>query len=42
MRRPLGVTLLGLVDLANALKVFAVVLGLLFAPTLGGLTCEEV
>lgn len=34
MRRPLGVTLLGLVNLANALKVFAVVLGFLFAPHL--------
>jgi hypothetical protein len=38
----LGVTLLGRVNLANALKVFVVVLGFLFAPTLGGLTCEEV
>jgi hypothetical protein len=32
----------GRVNLANALKVFVVVLGFLFAPTLGGLTCEEV
>jgi len=32
----------GRVNLANALKVFVVVLGFLFAPTLGGLECEEV
>ena len=31
----------GRVNLANALKLFVVV-GFLFAPTLGGLTCEEV
>jgi hypothetical protein len=36
MRQPPGVTLLGRVNLANALKVFVVVLGFLFAPTLGG------
>ena len=41
MRRPLDVPPLGRVNLANALKVFVVVLGFLFA-TLGGLICEEV
>ena len=40
MRRSLGATLLGRVNLANALKVLVVVLGFLFALTLGGLTCE--